>query len=478
MMALASSLSNDACCDELEARSFSLSSDVPYDGPDSPDFVPARLVEVELGGPLAAVAAVAAGGRRYARALALVRLHTRPLGVVELPLPPGGLAAAECARLVWAALGDAIAAHLRADGLPVPAALPVAGLPAAAPACLAARAALRAAAPFVSVVVATRDRPASLAACLEALLALDYPAYEIIVVDNAPSDEATAECVRRAQGGRAAVRYVREARPGPSWARNRGLAEARGALVAFTDDDVAVDAHWLSALAEGFAAAAGVACVTGLVLPAELETPAQQLIEQCGGFGKGFARRVHEPTRGRGGDRLHPYIASAFGSGNNMAFRTDVLRALGGFDPALGPTTPALGGEELAAFFGVLRAGYRLVYEPAAFMRHRHRRDYAGLRRQLRGWGVGFTAYLTKSLLDHPRLLPDFAARVPYGLYSALSARAPRNARKPAGLPRDLTRAERLGWLYGPLAYLRSRRELHRTYGTQGYLPKSSVSHS
>jgi len=459
---------------------WSLADEVAYDGPAVPGFAPARLVELDLGLPLPGLAAAGPGGRRYARALALVRLHTRPLGVVELPLPPGGLAAAACARLVWAALGAAIAAHLRADGLAVPAGLPVGGLPAAAPACLAGRAALLAAAPFVSVVVATRDRPASLAACLAALLALDYPAYEIIVVDNAPADEATAEYVRRAHGHRAAVRYVREARPGSSWARNRGLAEARGALVAFTDDDVAVDAHWLTALAEGFAAAEGVGCVTGLVLPAELETPAQQLIEACGGFGKGFARRVHEPARRRGGDRLHPYIASAFGSGANMAFRAEVLRGLGGFDPALGTGTPALGGEELAAFFGVLRAGHRLVYEPAAFMRHRHRRDYAGLRRQLRGWGVGFTAYLTKSLLDHPRLLPDFAARVPHGLYSALSARAPRNARKPAGLPRDLARQERLGWLCGPLAYLRSRRQLRRTYGAQEYpqQTKSSVSHS
>ena len=77
-----------------------------------------------------------------------------------------------------------------------------------------------------------------------------------------------------------------------------------------------------------------------------------------------------------------------------MAFRTDWLRTNGGFDPATGAGTPARGGDDLDAFLRVVLDGRTLVYEPAAIVRHYHRRDYASLRRQAYGYGVGLGAYL------------------------------------------------------------------------------------
>jgi hypothetical protein len=154
---------------------------------------------------------------------------------------------------------------------------------------------------------------------------------------------------------------------------------------------------------------------------------------------------------------LYPYAAGTFGSGANLAFRTAVLRDLGGFDAALGAGTPARGGEDLAIFFQTLAAGHQLVYEPAAIVHHLHRRDYAGMRRQAYGYGVGFTAYLTKCLLDEPARGSDLVRRAPHGLRAIFSPGSAKNARKPSGYPSDLTRLELLGMLYGPLGYMVSR---------------------
>jgi GT2 family glycosyltransferase len=254
------------------------------------------------------------------------------------------------------------------------------------------------------------------------------------------------------------LRLVRSDRPGLAVAHNRGLDEARGEIVAITDDDVLADPAWLERLAAGFETGDDVACVTGLILPVELESPSQIWLDGYWGLGKGFERRVFDgrpdPLR-----PLHPYTAGAFGSGANMAFRTEALRALGGFDPALGAGSAALGGDDLAAFFDVLAAGHRLVYEPAAIVRHRHRPDYDSLRRQAYGYGVGLTAYLARTVADDPRRLLGLVARVPRGLAHVLGPDSPKGAGRTAGFPRELTLRERRGMASGPLHYMRSRRE-------------------
>lgn len=421
-------------------------------------FQPAQRFEIELAKPLPDLApATALSGERYQRAWVLVRLHSQPLGVIELKLSEVGLLAESYAPEIWLVFRNTINAHLMRDGCAPVSALTPTGLGCeGAPTCQRHRAALLAAAPFVSVIVATHDRPSELAAALKALLAQDYPHYEIIVVDNAPSTSATAELIQHGAFDRR-VRYVREDAPGLAIAHNRGLLEVNAPFVAFTDDDVQVDRHWLTELVRGFSAAERVACVTGLILPAELETPAQTWLEQFGGFTKGFAPRVFDLTEHRLDSPLYPYTAGRFGSGASMAFRTDVLRQLGGFDSALGAGTLALGGDDLAAFFQIVSAGYQVVYQPSALLYHRHRRDYAGLRRQAYGYGVGLGAYLTQTLFEQPGRLVDFIARLPAGLAYTLSPRSPKNRQKLADYPAELTWLERRGLLMGPLAYLRSR---------------------
>src|SRR5262249_22819701 len=137
--------------------------------------------------------------------------------------------------------------------------------------------------PFATVVVPTLfRRPEELERCLLRLTQLDYPAYDIVVVDNRPDVDRPAELPALVRDD-PRVRVVAERRPGTSAARNRGVAVAHGEFVAFTDDDTEVDRRWLRALMSRLVLDPAVDCVTGLVLPKELETPAQLWYEQYDG---------------------------------------------------------------------------------------------------------------------------------------------------------------------------------------------------
>jgi GT2 family glycosyltransferase len=229
----------------------------------------------------------------------------------------------------------------------------------------------------LSVVVCTRDRPTDLARCLASLRRLDPAPAEIVVVDNAPTTTATRDVVAAAPG----VVYVEEPRPGLDVARNTGIAASRGALVAFTDDDVEVHPRWATRLAACFADDAVVAA-TGLVIPAALDTDAQLLFETAlGGLGRGFAPRRFDAAwlrRWRG--RAVPVWQ--IGAGANMAFRRDALARVGGFDERLDVGAAGCSGDS-ELWYRLLAAGGVCQYTPAAVVHHHHRRDLAALRRQL-----------------------------------------------------------------------------------------------
>ncbi|MFF5182937.1 glycosyltransferase [Streptomyces sp. NPDC000345] len=321
-----------------------------------------------------------------------------------------------------------------------------------------------------TVVVATRERPEQLARALDSLLAQDHPDFGIVVVDNAPVTDATRDLVTRKYAER--VRYLTEPVPGLAVAHNKGVEAARGGVIAFTDDDVVADPRWLTELTAPFAADPGLGCVTGLILPARLRTPAQVLLESHGGFAKGFAPCTYDPADPPADEPLFPFTAGRFGSGASMAFRTDVLRAVGGFDPATGAGTPARGGDDLYGFVRVLAQGHRLHYTPYALVWHHHRETWRDLETQAYGYGAGLTACLTALLVNRPGLLPAFLARLPRGLAYARTLTASREAGPatdgaPGGhddrthaWPARLSRLQRRGMLYGPLGYLRARRAL------------------
>jgi glycosyltransferase involved in cell wall biosynthesis len=252
--------------------------------------------------------------------------------------------------------------------------------------------------PLVTVAVCTRDRSADLALCLKALCTLEYPNLDLLVIDNAPSDDQTERLVREQYPQ---VRYICEPRPGLNWARNRAILEAQGEIIAYTDDDVIVDSKWVSALAQTFTENPEVMAVTGLVVPYELETEAQVLFEIHSGFGRGFNRKWYRLIRGKG-NNWQRLGTGQFGTGANMAYHRSLFDDIGYFDPALDVGTVTNGGGDLEMFYRVIREGYTLVYEPNAIVRHRHRHDYAKLRTQLANNGVGLVSYWVRTAIAYP----------------------------------------------------------------------------
>lgn len=371
------------------------------------------------------------------KALVLVRMRGRPMTTIIVDAPAGRIEIESCTAQARTAL-DGTDASLWPSG------------------DLNHEVSSSAKAPPISIVIATRERVHSLERCLNSLAPLDYPNYEVIVVDNAPVTDETAQLIRH--WDKSSIRYIREDRRGLAAAHNRGLQEAQGRIVAFTDDDVVIDKCWLQEIADGFQAVDGVACVTGLIMAAELQTKPQVMLETHGNFSKGFRQRVFDLGAHRPDDPLFPFTVGRLGSGANMAFDREKMCAMGGFDPATGTGTIARGGDDLAAFFTVIANGFRLVYQPTALVWHHHRRDLDSLAAQAHGYGVGLGAYLTSSLCRHPASIGQALRRTPSGLAYAFSSDSPRNsAVGHSDWPRELTWLERRGLLAGPFAYARSR---------------------
>jgi len=435
-------------------------------------FSPTRVLEVELTAPLPRLD----HDGHYGRAWMLVRLHTEPVGICVATLPPAGIAPDELAALIWGELGGPIAERFTAAGLARPAGLTGAGLPAAAPAWpyLRDQAAVLAQAPFISVVVCTRDRPEQIKKCLSRLAQQQYPRFEVVVVDNAPTSDALRHVVE-GQAGEAAplvegqagqapeFRYCVEPRPGLSWARNEGIRAAKSDIVAFLDDDDEPDEHWLTAVAAGFAGGERIGCVSGIVLPARLDSAVEELFEQVGGHSKG--RGFVKETFDKSGPQSPLFPLPPFGVGANMAFRRAALDRIGGFDVALGAGTPTSAGEDTLALTLVLLAGYEIAYQPSALMWHHHRTDMASLNRQLHGYSVGLTAFYAALVRHRPgaifgllKLLPAAGGYLTGGKGAPVAT--PEDP--PLALAAELDRRQLHGMLAGPPAYLRSRRVQRR----------------
>ena len=208
--------------------------------------------------------------------------------------------------------------------------------------------------------------------------------------------------------------------------------------------------------------------MTGLVVPAELETPAQIFFEQSGsGLDRGYAAltferagrfQIRRRNLDEGSERVHSlYEMGELGLGSNMAFRTDALRDAGAFDEALGTGTPTRGGEDLAILVALLDDGHRLGYEPAAIVHHTHRASIEDLERQLYGYGLGFTAMLTAVALRRPRHFFGLASVVPAWLRSLRDPDSAKLANRTDDFPSELGGTELRGMLAGPVAYLRAR---------------------
>lgn len=318
----------------------------------------------------------------------------------------------------------------------------------------------------VTVVVCTRDRTEDLARCLAALGRSTAPPHEVVVVDNAPSSESTRLLVEQFP----AVRYVEEPRPGLDVARNAGLRAATTDFVAYTDDDAEPHADWTWRIRAAFDAPSIVG-VTGLVLPAELDTETQVLFEEHAGFGRGYARRDFGPDFLARHRRWGAPVWE-IGAGANMAFRRSAVEEVGAFDERLDVGAAGCSGDS-EMWYRLLAAGWTCRYDPAAVVRHHHRRDPDALLRQMYGYMRGHTCALLVqfernrhwgNLARMVLVLPKWQAKLGLQILARRVRRAPE--------PADALYGPQLrGWLAGVPFYLRSRgagRRSGRTPGSAG----------
>jgi cellulose synthase/poly-beta-1,6-N-acetylglucosamine synthase-like glycosyltransferase len=276
------------------------------------------------------------------------------------------------------------------------------------------------------------------------LLSLPDDGQEILVVDNCPSNDDTKRLVESYPQ----VKYVREERKGLNNARNRALLEAKNEIVAFIDDDATPDKNWLRSILRNFDTPL-VMCVTGLTMPLELETEAQEMFERLTPFSRGFMRVVYDSAK------IDPVDCGRIGSGVNMAFRKKLLECVGPFDKSLETGSPGRSAGDIDIFSRILASGYRIVYDPSALNWHRHRGDWGNLRRQLYDYGVGIFAYYTRSLLiEHSISTPRVALR---WIHSQLKQLSRSILRQPPRIPIDLLLIRLIGCAVGPWAYLYAR---------------------
>jgi glycosyltransferase involved in cell wall biosynthesis len=222
--------------------------------------------------------------------------------------------------------------------------------------------------PTISIIVPAFNEEAVIGECIDSLLHLDYPEHllEIIVIDDASTDR-TSEIL----SGFSRIQVLSGGHHGPSAARNRALKLAKGEFIAFTDADCVVPPEWLKELMRGFESDL-IAGVGGIQKPrqdaSEMELSVDKVFNLLG-FVANYSRK--KPQLG-----LIDHNASC-----NVIYRKSVLIQLGGFDEGLWP------GEDVELDYRITKAGYRLVQNPHAAVRHKRPTSFPQLNAMMYKYG-------------------------------------------------------------------------------------------
>jgi GT2 family glycosyltransferase len=238
----------------------------------------------------------------------------------------------------------------------------------------------------ISVLVATCDRAENLRQLLQTVgrwtISSDLD-WELWVIDNNSKDSTreVAEYFAKQQPRR--IRYLFEGARGKSRALNAGLERAGGDILVMTDDDCIPDPHWLSAIAEEFSRQPEIGLIGGRV---ELYDPAD----------KAVTIRTSCERRGLS----DPADFFSFIAGCNMAFRTQVYQAIGGFDIRLGPGCRCDAAEDVDFIYRAYKKGFRIEYIPEVLVYHNHgRRTDAEIQKLNRNYVIGRGAFYCKHIL-------------------------------------------------------------------------------
>jgi glycosyltransferase involved in cell wall biosynthesis len=376
------------------------------------------------------------GLERYSAAQVLVRIGQKPAAWVRVPVEDGQVTREAVLHAVRRQAGHTFWQHLAEHRLGIVTPQPASNVPTA------------------TIAICTRERADDLRRCLAGLqMMLDRSqdkTAEVLVVDSASRTADTRLVVESFAG----TQYIRLERKGLNVARNAAMRSAGGEIVLFIDDDAVPDAGWLEAHREAFEHPLTMAA-TGLTLPLELETGAQEQFEAVSSFSRGFVPRTYDHRN------MHPLTAGRAGAGVNMALRRTLIDLIGPFDEALDAGTPTHSGGESELMARIIAGGYRIVYTPSALNWHRHRRSVSELRRTIYGYGAGVYAFWTGyTLKEREWAVPLVAGK--WFWYDQLPSLLRSAARIPGAPPWPLPWDELRGCVAGPWAYWQSCRQTRR----------------
>jgi GT2 family glycosyltransferase len=275
--------------------------------------------------------------------------------------------------------------------------------------------------PLVSVFVCTLNRRDNVIPTVASIRKCGYENFELFLLDQSEDDSTEKAMVAAFPDRDPRVKHVRLARPGKPLALNEGVKQARGRYVLLTDDDCEVAPGWIEAIVAGFRRDPTVGCMYGTVDAAPHDKAAGYVPD----------RVIDEPkTIRRLSDLLTMPGWGNFGMGANMAVRTDVIQALGGWDACIGPGTKFGSGDDTDLAVRTLRAGHSLHLLPDAHVVHYGFRYWKSARRDLSRIAFGLGAVFAK----HARcgaLFPG-AAR-PAAYFARQSVAFLMRAQRPAG---------------------------------------------
>jgi GT2 family glycosyltransferase len=285
--------------------------------------------------------------------------------------------------------------------------------------------------PSLSLVIATRNRPAGISATLATVANLAARADEIIVVDQS-TDEHTHGALQGAIAT-GTISYHRQHAVGLSRARNLGFSQATGELVGFTDDDCEVDGNFAASVRSAFARHPEVGLLFGAVVPGAHDE-ASGMIPHCCPDGEQVARTMLDQRM-------------LGGMGACMVARKTCLEKLGGFDPCLGAGAKFPAADEIDLTLRALAAGIPVLETPAVEVIHRGFRTWTEIEALSDAYLRGTGAMFAKHLRLHPgqagRLLLGIVPRWLHGRPRIVYQRSPRRLARLSAFARGLAEGMR-----------------------------------
>jgi glycosyltransferase involved in cell wall biosynthesis len=236
--------------------------------------------------------------------------------------------------------------------------------------------------PLISVIICTRDRGEMVVSTVRSVLLNRYPDFELIIIDQSYDDRTKRSLEHLSEDLR--IRYIRSATEGAASARNIGVQNAQGEIIAFTDDDCEVMPDWINELVRAFQSDQKVGIVLGKVLAGPHDS-SEGFIPAYFLRGPFLARSIREKHK-------------VEGIGACMGIRKTTWAALNGFDECMGSGAPLKSGEDTDFIVRTLLSGYYVYETPKVAVVHHGFRTWEESKQLIKNYMFGFGAMFVKHI--------------------------------------------------------------------------------